>query len=54
MKFEDKIGRREFLKQGACWGMLVGLLSFWPKVRKRRPEEKVRPAPAKHWHELAG
>ncbi len=54
MKLNKKIGRREFLKQGACWGLLVGLLPLWSRARGKTAEDKVRPAPARHWRELAG
>jgi hypothetical protein len=54
MKFEEKIDRRRFLKQGLCWGLLAGLLPLWTKTSGDRSANEVRPAPARHWRELAG
>ncbi len=54
MKFEDKIDRRRFLKQGLCWGLLAGLLPLWSRAGKEETGDKSRPVKARHWRELAG
>ncbi len=54
MKFEEKINRRRFLKQGLCWGLLVGLLPLWSRTEKGKARDTPQPAPARHWRELAG
>ncbi len=54
MKFEEKIDRRRFLKKGLCFGVLAGLLPLWSKAGGEKTANEVRPAPARHWRELAG
>ncbi len=54
MNFADKIGRRDFLKKGVCWGLLAGLLPFWSKAGGEQTASDIRPAPARHWRKLAG
>lgn len=54
MKTEEKINRRQFLKQGLFWGLLAVVLPLWSRAPRKPSENKVRPAKARHWRELAG
>lgn len=54
MKIEQKISRRRFLKVGLGWGLIAGLFTLWSRGGGEKAVANVRPAPARHWRELAG